>query len=250
MYCNTQESLHSACLGSEVSDGELWNRRMGHLNYSYLNNLKGLVTGLHFKEINHQLNCIPCLKGKQTRKPFKRLKRANRANDILELVHSDVCGPMQTLSWGNARYFLTFIDDKSRKTFVYFLKGKDEVFTKFQEFKKLVETQTGKRLKAVRIDNGREYVNQAMKEFMNKEGIRHQTTVEYTPEQNGVAERCNRIIMEKARAMIEAANLDHRYWAEAVNASVYLKNRSPMKAVLNMTPEEAWTDRKPDVRHL
>lgn len=143
--CSTQEPLRSACLGSEISDGELWHRRMRHLSYSYLNNLKGLVTGLHFKEINYQLSCIPCLKGKQTRKPFKRSKRRNRANDILELVHSDVCGPMQTPSWGNARYLLTFIDDKTRKTFVYFLKGKDEVYTKFQEFKKLAETQTGKK---------------------------------------------------------------------------------------------------------
>lgn len=84
---------------------------------------------------------------------------------------------------------------------VYFLKRKDEVFTKFQEFKKLAETQTGKKLKAIRTDNGREYINQTMKEFMNKEGIRHQTTMAYTPEQNGVAERCNRTIMERARAM-------------------------------------------------
>jgi len=73
---------------------------------------------------------------------------------------------MQTPSWGGARYFLTFIDDKTRKTFIYFLKGKDEVFIKFQEFKELAETQTGKSLKAIRTDNGKEYVNQAMSEFM------------------------------------------------------------------------------------
>jgi len=175
---------------------------MGHLSYSYLNNLKDLVTGLHFEKTDYQLSCIPCIEGKQTKKSFKKLKRTNRAKDVLELVHSDVCGPMQTPSWGGARYFLTFIDDKTRKTYIYFLKGKDEVFVKFQEFKELAETQTGKRLKAIRTNNGKEYVNQAMKEFMKTNGIRHQTTVAYTPEQNGMAERCNRIIMERARTMI------------------------------------------------
>lgn len=123
--------------------------------------LRNLVTGLHFEEICHSWNCVPCLKGKQTRKSFKKTKKVNTANDILELVHSDVCGPMQTSSWGGA-YFLIFIDNKSRKTFVYFLKGKDEVFTKFQEFKELAENQTGRRLKILRTDNGKEYVNQAM----------------------------------------------------------------------------------------
>jgi len=77
----------------------------------------------------------------------------------------------------------------------------------------------------VRTDNGKEYVNQARKEFMSTNGIRHQTTLAYTPEQNGVAERCNRTIMEKARTMIKAANLDYRYWTEAVNTSVYLKKQ-------------------------
>jgi len=99
------------------------------------------------------------------------------------------------------------------------------VFVKFQEFKELAETQTGKRIKAVRTDNGKKYVNQAMKEFMKTNGIRHQTTVAYTPEQNGMAERCNRTIMERARTMIKAANLDYRYWAEAVNTSVSEKQQ-------------------------
>jgi len=74
-----------------------------------------------------------------------------------------------------------------------------------------------------------------MKEFMRKNGICHQTTVAYIPEQNGVAEGCNRTITERARTMIKAANFDYRYWAKAVNTSVYLKNRSPTKAVTNMT---------------
>lgn len=227
--------------------------QMGHLNYSYLSDLRNLVTGLNFKEIPKSLNCVPCLKGKQMRKPFKKSKKASRASDILELVHSNalciaVCGPMQTPSWGGKRYFLTFIDDRSRKTFVFFLKGKDKVFEKFREFKKLAEP--GRKLKILRTDNEREYVNQNMKKFMKRNGMQHQTTVAYTTEQNRIAEKYNRTIMERARTMIEAANFNHNYWAEAVNTSVYLKNRSPTRTIFSMTPEEAWSSQRPDVSHL
>lgn len=178
---NIQESSYMVNQESTTSDAELWHKRMGHLNYSYLSDLRNLVTGLNFKEIPKFFNCVPCLKGKQMRKPFKKSKKASRAREILELVHSDVCGPMQTSSWGGKRYFLTFIDERSRKTFVYFLKGKDEVFEKLREFKELTETQTGRKLKILRTDNGREFVNQKMKEFIKRNGIRHQTTVAYTP---------------------------------------------------------------------
>jgi len=109
----------------------------------------------------------------------------------------DVCGPMSQSSVGGARYFVTFIDDKTRKTFVYALKSKDEAFVKFKEFKALKDC-----------------------------GIHHQKTAPYTPEQNGVAERANRTIVERARCMLHERSVDLGLWAEAISTATYLKNRS------------------------
>ena len=138
------------------NEQELWLRRLGHLGLSNMKLLRdGMVTGIKSQE-QCILCCESCLMGGQTKQPFNK-KGGTRAKEILELVHSDVCGPMSEKSSGY-RYFLTFIDDKTRKTFVYFLKSKDEVVCKFKEFTALVERQTGKKLKTLRSDNGREYV--------------------------------------------------------------------------------------------
>jgi hypothetical protein len=157
---------------------------------------------------------------------------------------------MSKNSIGGARYFVTFIDDKTRKTFVYFLKSKDEVFAKFKEFKSHAEKQTGKRIKILRSDNGGEYTSAAFDRYLKDRGIQHQKTVPYTPEQNGVAERANRTIVERARCMILEQDMDKEFWAEAISTSTYLKNRSPTRALSNQTPEEAWSGKKPTLAYL
>ena len=231
----------------------VWHSRFAHLSVGGLKRLisNGMVEGLSCGDTDETScgNCAPCALGKQHRIPFPRGK-AKRANELLELVHSDLCGPMSVDSIGGGKYFLTFIDDKSRWTKVYILKSKSEVFETFREYKAEVENQTGKKIKTLRSDNGTEYVNHAMINYLKLHGIRFEKTVPYTPEQNGVAERSNRTVVEKARCMLEESNLDRSYWAEAVNTAVYLKNRSPTIAVSNVTPEESWTGRKPDVSNL
>ncbi|KRX30474.1 Retrovirus-related Pol polyprotein from transposon TNT 1-94, partial [Trichinella sp. T9] len=122
---------------------------------------------------------------------------------------------MQVASVGGARYFLSFIDDFSRKSFVYFLKHKNEALPKFKDFIAMVERQTSKRVKCLRTDNGREYVNNMFAEFLMRKGIRHERTIPETPQQNGVAERMNRTLVEKARTMLIDANLSPDLWAEA-----------------------------------
>ena len=172
------------------------------------------------------------------------------SSEVLELVHSDICGPMSVESVGGNLYYLLFIDDKTRETFVYFLRHKSEVFSKLVEFKTLVENQTNKKIKKFRSDNGKEFVNRQMSNLFKQCGIIHQLTCEYTPQSNGVAERANRTLMEKARSMLEEAGLERKYWAEAVQTAVHLKNRSPTKAVKGKTPEEAWSGIKPDLSEL
>jgi hypothetical protein len=127
--------------------------------------------------------------------------------------------------------------------------SKDEVFKRFREFKAFGENQTGKRIKTLRGDNGGEYVSHTFNDYLKSNGIHHQTSVPYTPEQNGVAERANRTIVERARSMLHAQGMEREFWAEAVATTVYLKN-SPTKAVSDMTPEEAWSGTKPSVAHL
>lgn len=238
-------------ISKTLSDYDLWHKRLGHLSEGGIQKLqKGLVSGLPQDLSKSDKVCENCIMGKQSRTSFSQRSKGKRAKEILELVHSDLCGPMDDDSIGGAKYFMTLIDDKTRKTFVYFLRYKSEVFNVFQNFKTMVEKQTGCKIKKLRSDNGKEYVNKRMEEYLQNKGIIHQLSAPYTPEQNGVAERANRTIVEKVRSIIYDAGLEKKFWAEAVNTIVYLKNRSPTIALVNETPEEAWCKEKPSVNHL
>ena len=114
-----------------------------------------------------------------------------KQREILELIHTDVCGPMQTISIGGLRYFLIFVDDKSRFTWVCFIRKKSDVFEYFKEFKTMVEKQTGKCIKILRSDQGGEYTSGAFDNYCKNNGVIQQFTVPSTPQQNGVAERKN-----------------------------------------------------------
>jgi len=188
-------------------DSHLWHQRMGHLNYTSLANLKkeGMVTGLPAIQESTAV-CEGCMLVKQHRSSFSTHK-PNRASKPLELVHSDVCGPMKTTSIAGSRYFLTFIDDFTRHIWVYFLKEKSQVLNKFKEFKARAETQSGGKIKVLRIDRGGEFETKEFRKFVTDQGIQRQLTTTNTPQQNGVAERKNRTIVEMARSMMKAKNL-------------------------------------------
>ena len=168
----------------------------------------------------------------------------------MELIYTDVYGPMRTPSHENNRYFILFIDDFSRMTWVYFLKEKSEVFGVFKKFKALAENQSGKRIKVLRSDRGKEYTSREFERFCEDEGIERQLTVAYSPQQNGVSERKNRTIMEMARSMLKEKGLPNTFWAEAVYTAVYILNRCPTKSVKDKTPIEAWNGKKPSAKHL
>jgi transposase InsO family protein len=173
-----------------------------------------------------------------------------RATKPLEIVHSDVCGPMRTTSSGGARYVVTYIDNFSRKVWVYLLKSKGECLEKFKEFKALVEKQLEYKIKVFRSDNGGEYISKRFQGFLKAHGIEKQTSTPYRPQQNGVAERANRTLMEMVRSMLHAQNLKKSLWAKAVVNAAYTRNRCPSKALPSITPEEAWSGRKPCISHM
>ena len=230
---------------------DIWHQRFGHLGARNLQRLAkhGMVDGFDFDATKQIKFCESCVKGKHHRSKFPT-SGGKRSEEPLGLVHSDLCGKMSSKSLSGAEYFLTFIDDKTRYVWVYILKQKDQVFEKFLEWKALVEKSTGRKLKALRTDNGGEYTSAEFEAYLKKEGVRHELTVPKTPEQNGVAERMNRTLVETMRSMLADSKLPPRFWAEALSTAVYLRNRSPTKSVNKMTPFEAWMGEKPNVEHL
>ncbi|BES87378.1 Hydra magnipapillata [Nesidiocoris tenuis] len=192
--------------------------------------------------------CEVCLVGKHASNPFKCAKK--KTKHPLELLYMDLCGKMEEKSIGGSNYFLTIVDDFTRYTQVYFLCSKDEVYDRISEFITQAERETGLKLKAIRSDNGTEFVNQRVEKLLKSKGIKHQRSVVMVPQQNGVVERAQRFIAERARCTLADAGLPKCYWAEAVSTAVYLNNRSPTKSVKNMMPIEAWTGEKPDLSHL
>lgn len=238
-----------ACMSDvEEQDIFLWHQRMGHLNFDSLKKMSENTDHVTFSAKSESLTCVTCKEGKQTRLPFK--STGIKAKSLLELIHSDICGPMETQTLGGAKYFITFLDDYSKKIYVYFLRNKSDALEKFKEFRQEVENQLDTRIKILRTDNGLEYVNKNFSDYLKGAGIIHQTTTPYTPEQNGTAERMNRSLIERAKCMLLNANLPKQYWADAVHTAAYVINRSPTKSLSFKTPEEMWSGQKPNVRHM
>jgi transposase InsO family protein len=179
------------------------------------------------------------------RHPEKLVKSAG----VLDLVHTDVMGPMQTKIPGGCTYVVTFIDDYSRHVTVPFMKAKSEVLSKFKIFKAAMENATGKTIKRLRFDNGGEDTGRQFKEYLNHHGIKHEKTVPYTPQQNGLAERMNRSLVEMARCMMYHEDVDKKWWAEAVNTAAWIINRIP-NSVTVKTPYEIVHRTKPQLKNL
>lgn len=227
-----------------------WHRRLGHRDPEAIKQMerKDLAAGLKITDCGIRGVCETCIKGKMTRQPFPK-KSLSKTEEPLDLVHTDVCGPMQTKTPGNKRYVLTLIDDYSKHTVIYLMEHKSEVTEKIQDYVENMKTKFKKVPKIIRSDRGREYVNANLKSFLRNKGIEIQYTVGYAPEQNGTAERKNRYLMEMARCMLIDAGLPNKYWGEAVCTANYLQNRIYTK-VTETTPYERWYKKKPSLQHI
>ena len=161
-----------------TSDAYLWHLRLGHINSNRIQRLikDGPLKPLDFDKFPV---CESCLEGKMTKRPFNAKSR--KAEELLELVHSDVCGPISIQARGGYEYFITFTDDYSRFSYVYLMKRKSETFEKFKEFKVEVENQLGKRIKAIRFDRGGEYLLGNFKDYLTENGIVFQLIAHGTP---------------------------------------------------------------------
>jgi len=234
----------------------LWHFRLEHLNAHDVKKLvdRQMVDGLSKEITNVESDfCESYVFGRKTRGSFPPNKNA-RSHRILELIHTDVCGPMPTPAYDGSRYFITFTDDFSRASMVYCIQRKSEALDKFKEFVAMVEALHGCKIAKLKADNGGEYTSNEFRKFCRDKGIQMIFTVPYNPEMNSVSERLNRTLQEKATTMLITSGLEKKFWNEAILTANYIKNRSPTSAVgkqfKDKTPAEIWFKQKPNLSHL
>lgn len=242
LYTVSPSRMFAGKTESKEEDLMLWHRRLGHINPSYIRKLN--IVKMDSAD-DTKFSCTCCIEGKMARKPFPPSDE-KQSSRILELVHSDVCGPMRTETSSKQRYFVSFIDDFSRMSAVYLIRRKSEVLSKFIEFHQYMTKSTGNRLVNIRCDNGGEYKSSEFKSYCKRNGIMMQFTVPFSPQQNGVAERANRYLMEMARTMIIDASLPYQFWGDGILTACYIKNRTPAKFLNFKSPFEVWFNAKPD----
>ena len=181
------------------------------------------------------------------RKPFKRSIPV--PNDIGDVLYSDVCGPITPLSHGGSKYFVTFTDGASRYSWVYFLKARSDVLRCFKIVEE-IHTQTGYKVKSFHPDNAGEYTSTDCDNFLKSKGIIFAAGPPHTPQSNGVSERLNRTLVEKARCMMAQKKLTRNFWADAVNTANFLKNRSPCNTLNGVVPYERYTGKPPVYKNI
>jgi transposase InsO family protein len=235
---------------------DVWHRRLGHAGFSTITKAVGHVLGLRIDPTSHHpqpsdgdtISCVSCVMGKQRRLPFSSVAR--RANVTAELIHSDVWGPVDILSSTGDSYFVVFTDDYTRYSVVYLMRHKSDVFDCFKRFLPWIETQSGERIKHFRSDNGGEYVSHDFLHYLTSHGIEHETTMPYTPQQNGVAERGHQTVVTRALSSHHLSGFPRSFWGWAILNSAHICNVLPSSALAGRTPFEAFYGRRPSVDYL
>jgi transposase InsO family protein len=242
---------HAGAASTLPFDINLWHRRLGHHSYADVQKMikEGLVIGLNLdsKEQPDPI-CEPCLAGKMTASPFPT--SSSQSTKPLELIHSDLHGPLPVATAEGYRYWITFIDDYSKLRAVMFLKRKSDAFEAFRTFKAYAENLLGCKIQALQDDKAGEYMSNAFIKFTNECGIARRHTTRNRPQQNGVAERANRTMADHVTAMMHEARMPASFWNHAVASYVFVWNRLPTAPLPKTTPYAEWYKRKPDVSNM
>lgn len=221
-----------------------WHQKLGHLGLQNMKKLKEISNGMNFNHQDGDLKCEVCIKAKHVRTPFSgELPQATRVNEI---IHTDVCA-IDTYSYNNKRYFITLLDDYSHYCEVYVMSRKSESAQIVKDFVNRIENLHGQKVVTIKSDNGGEYI--ALKNWCLKKGIRQDFSAAYSPANNGKAERLNRTLCEKTRALLFDSKVDKQLWPEALQVAAYVTNRSPTVS-RSVTPIELWTGKRPDLKNL
>ncbi|GKF26883.1 retrovirus-related pol polyprotein from transposon TNT 1-94, partial [Tanacetum coccineum] len=227
------------------------NSKLSYLNFDYINLLskKDVVIGLpKLKYFKNQL-CSSCEVSKAKRISFKS-KTIPSSKGRLNLLHIDLCGPMQVASINGKRYILVIVDDYSRYTWTLFQSSKDETPEVLKYFLTMIQRNLEAPVISIRTDNGTKFLNKTLNAFFKEEGIEHQTSTPRTPEQNGVVERQNRTLVEAARTMLLASKLLLFFLAKAIATACYTQNRSIIIPTHEKTEYHIINDRKSLIKHL
>ncbi|GJT79667.1 putative ribonuclease H-like domain-containing protein [Tanacetum coccineum] len=242
-----------ACLIAKatIDESNKWHRRLGHVNFKNLNKLvKGnLVRGLPSKIFQNDHTCVACQKGKQHKASCKA-KSVSSISQPLQLLHMDLFGPTSVRSLNHKTYCLVITDDFSRFSWVFFLRTKDETSGILKDFIRQIENQLNQKVKTIRCDNGTEFKNRDFIEFCGSKGIKREYSNARTPQQNRVAERKNRTLIEAARTMLADSFLPNTFWAEAVSTACYVLNRVLVTKPQNKTPYELITGKIPIISYI
>lgn len=244
---------NSTALPASVNKVSLntWHQRLSHTNFNTIIKMArtGVVDGIDLdKECSPPTTiCSGCSFGKMHRLPFNGVR--TRATEIGELIHSDVCGPMQLASPTGSRYYVTFKDDFSGYRVIYFMKFKSEVFDRFQAFVCKIRSETKAFVRTLRTDGGGEFTSNEFEAWLTKKAIRHETCPAHTPQLNSVSERDHRTIGEAERSSMHMMSVPLELWAESYNCATYTLNRT-LSRTSTATPYELWFKRKPHLGHL
>jgi transposase InsO family protein len=193
--------------------------------------------------------CSSYMIGKMPRDRIPKL-RSTFTTRPLQLIHSNICNPLPVTSRTGNRYILTFIDDYTRKTWLYFLATKSQTLDCFKQFRALVETSTTQKIETLHSNRGGEYTSHLFLEYCSKHGIHKQLTTGYSPHQNGIAKRKNRSLLEGICSIVTGTKIPKSLWGELAKTVNYIQNRLPTKALKLKTPEEMYSGRKPNFSHL
>ncbi|GJS81041.1 retrovirus-related pol polyprotein from transposon TNT 1-94 [Tanacetum coccineum] len=242
-----------ACLIAKatIDESNKWHRRLGHVNFKNLNKLvKGnLVRGLPSKIFQNDHTCVACQKGKQHKASCKA-KSVSSISHSLQLLHMDLFGPTSVRSLNHKTYCLVITDDFSRFSWVFFLRTKDETSGILKDFIRQIENQLNQKVKTIRCDNGTEFKNRDFIELCGSKGIKREYSNARTPQQNRVAERKNRTLIEAARTMLADSFLPNTFWAEVVSTACYVLNRVLVTKPQNKTLYELITGKIPIISYI
>nr|CCA16746.1 putative polyprotein [Albugo laibachii Nc14] len=200
--------------GDVPGDESIWHARFGHISTKRMRNMKNYVVGLNIKrksamDCEDSEICEGCMNGKSSVQPFGSGAYGKvKTQGLFQLAHNNVVGAMRGKSKGGAKYMVTFINDLQDSIHAYFIQTKGEGFSKFKEFKALFENQHGKRIKCLRSNNGGEYINGKFANMCKNSGNIPQTTVSCSPQRNGLAERMNQALTERARCILSHMHVE------------------------------------------
>lgn len=226
----------------------IWHQRLGHPNSKLLNLLKDKGFLNVARWTSKYSICVSCQLGKSCKLLFNSLNKTSKFS--LEKIHCDLWGPAPIISNQRFRFYVIFIDDYSRFTWLYPLKRKSEFFDCFRKFQKFVENQFDRKIKIFQCDEGGEFNSTFFLEHIKKCGIDLHVSCPGTPGQNSVAERKHQHIVEMGLTKIFHANMPLSLWVDVFLTTVYLINRLPSSILNNESPYYKLYNRHPDYRGL